>query len=183
MLDYDRQTNAINQSITDQMEKIGIKIADMGVYPSHIGTEKFSTSIIVGYLPDKACIFSVKISSGNLRSMKFVINGQLNVDRKSRNLFTDIKMNPTGRQDSGYKFDINHETSDKTNEERISSGIGFFADFLKKYGKLLENKFTERIFLWFVPEYSDEYQVSQSHLPFNLRVKNKLPQGYLVEDE
>jgi len=183
MVDNDAQTNAINQKITDQMEKMGIKIANVSVYPSHIGMEKFSTSIIVGYLSDKACIFNVKISSGNPHSMKFVINGQLNVDKKSRNLFTDFIRNPTGSEDHGYKFDINHETSNKTNEERISSGIGFFADFFKKYEKLLESKFTEHIFLWFVPEYSDEYQKSQSHLPFNQRVKNKLPQGYLVENE
>lgn len=61
----------------------------------------------------------------------------------------------------------------------------FFGSFLENYRDAMEPRFTAHVFLWFVPEYSDEpfdleakKEGDANYEVFNTRVAKKFPEGF-----
>lgn len=178
----------MSKKICRFLKELNIGIVDVSVYPSHICMEKFNTTIIVGYFKKGACVFTVTYTS-NSKNIHFSIYGQLDEKKisedKSLSLFEDIKRYSKNER-TDIEFNINHLSQYADNETVITSGIDFFRDFLEKYEDLLEKKFTKRVFMWFVPEFSDRFQELNDKMKaseivelFHRPIKQKFPEGYL----
>lgn len=183
------------QEIISQMKNLGIEIADVSVYPmtKFYRENPRDVVIIAGYLPGKACLMTVDTSivrsTGETDRATFSINAELgkscSVD--IRNFLSDISRQPVGHESYGWRdFYINTYT------ESMDDGLDFFNTFLLKKARFLNDVFTNRVHLWYVPEYSDAHQSrekrfgrynSKIYEPFTKKVLSKLPREIFSEQQ
>lgn len=196
---------AVGQVISG-MESLGIIVVDASVYPKSgkEGTSVGAVVIVAGYIPNKATYFTVKFNYGTYDDYTFTINGQVaegnwgKINQHGR-IFSTVERNPIGSESYGGDcvFHINTYTayngmSSKSSKEKVAYGTAFFKKFLDEYGALMASRFTSSVHLWFVPEYSDEYQAlvekngdynNANYVGFNTRVMAKFPEGFFCSEQ
>jgi len=191
--------------VSKQLSKLGIVVVDAHTYPS---TRKFgepySIVIITGYIPSLACIFVVEFNFGVFDDYKFTVLGQV-ADGKWEKIqgdgghhFQELSRNSVSSESyGGGTFSINTYTSyggclGRTTKEKVEYGVFFFKRFLAGYRDAVAKTFSETIFLWFVPEYSDELialeekngkHARTNYIGFNKRVMNCFPKGFFCPDQ
>jgi hypothetical protein len=173
--------DSVVSNLKTQLKKIGIEIADISIYSMteffNLGSK--SNLIVVGYLPDKALIVTLDIivndTDGKIWSSTFKINFEVTNDKVYYNSYITEYIKGT----QGLSIFVLHFETHKLDE-----GFEFIKKVLIITLAVLSPKFTESIFLWFVPEYSDEYKKleakygkhdSRIKRTFNEKVFIKLP--------
>ncbi len=180
----------VNDELKKRLDAMGIETVDISIYPSHLQTEKFVSSMFVGRHKKGACIFTVKTSfNNNEQGMLFTVYGQLNKEKmpaEERNGLLKGVFRYDGKgQTRTVTFNVSRQSQEKNCELVMENAIRYFRNFLETYEEFLEDKFTEHIFLWFICEHSDEFQKNPNDKTIdgiNKRVKDKFPPGYLVEN-
>lgn len=189
--------NEVNQKIMDRLKELGIQIVDVSHYPTHHCGFEGTDSIIVGYVPGKAAVFTVENNYGG--DIKFTVHGQIRKTSEAEKLlsteFSEIKRSPVGGESfGGFIFSINTYTGyyELTDDEDIKMGITFFKNILDRIGIFLENRFTEFVNLCFVPIYSDQYEeiearngslIDETCKFFNKKVMDKFPVNFFVKEQ
>ncbi len=193
------------QQVIIGMEQIGIQVVDASVYPkSERGEVVGAKIIIVGYIPEKALIFTVKFDYGTFDDYKFSIQGQIKQGEWSKcrgceRSFPKVARHPVESEGCGgdHTFDINTYTSyndmrSKTSQEKVTYGIAFFKKFLDEYSTLVRESLDSNVHLWFVPEYSDEFKALEekngrynhaNYVGFNSHVMAKFPAGFFCKTQ
>jgi hypothetical protein len=195
--------NAVVDRVCDMLRGFGIIIVDVSAHPctDKWNGQKSETVIIVGYIPGIACIFKVRFSTRD-QGFIFDISGELKDGvweriNKGERLFNMVMRTPIGSEFifCGTTFSINTYTGyhrDKSEEASLKTGELFFSAFLEHYRDCMAGKFTSEIHLWFVAEYSDEYQELEKRsgphhrdnsATFNLRVMKKFPAGFFAPNQ
>lgn len=193
---------AIKQVVTG-MKELGIEIIDATNYPmSKNGKAIGDVVVIVGYIPGKAAIFTVKFNYRRFDDYEFKINGQVKEGEGAkvcgRGLnFPKVDRRPNGESISGgiLTFEISdylgfREDGPQSSKDKVAHGMAFFKTFLGEYGNLMRKKFDNHLFMWFVPEDSDAFNVAKAnggeaqpgkYASFNARVLAKFPPGFLSD--
>lgn len=180
-----------NQRIVDRMKDIGIQVIDVSIYTTDYIDEKAPISVIVGYVPYNAAIFSVHVGAGG--DMAFYIDGQVRNDKRyapvTLHQFDKIQRPvSTGGYFGRLEFSIDVYIPCYEEGDPIDKGIRFFEEFIDLYFKALETNFTEHIMLHVTPYHSDEYKkLAAKYSPTSLgapcyfenRIKKKLPHGFI----
>jgi len=181
------------------MRKLGIEIVDATNYPvSDNGKVVGDVVVVVGFIPGKAAIFTVKFNYRKFGDdYTFSINGQVKEGEGSKvrgpgGIFPKVNRHSSGESFGGGTLDFIISTytgfcgdSEWSSKKKVAHGTAFFKKFLEEYGNLMRNKFDCNLFLWFVPEYSDAFSAAKANgtnqLSFNARVLAKFPPGFLSE--
>jgi len=144
----------ISNLLKQELESIGAEI--LGV------SDRETTKIvIVGCLPQIACVFTVNVifgkSSKEGNRYKFTINGQVRSPEvialriRSAGWFPDISR-CAQEDDEHYgekAFGIYHHEQNilgVSDEDKIKTGTEFFRNFLDGYKDVLDKQFTEEVF-------------------------------------
>lgn len=178
------------EEISNAMNSIGIKTVDASVYTTDYIGEKASESVVVGYVPYYAAIFTVHTMACG--GMVFRIDGQVRDDERyapaSGHRFGKIQrpLN-TGELFGKFDFGINIYMPSTEGGDLIQKGTDFFEKFMELYFRYLEHNFTEKVILHVVPADSDEFKAyaalhgsanyaAQKY--FEDRIKKKFKDGF-----
>lgn len=177
----------MNQVIAAEMKRIGLTVIDVSTFTSDYIGEIAAESVIIGYIPDRAAVFTVHLMAAG--SMIFRIDGQVRNDVPfapvSDHRFGKVERPASAGEIFGkLDFGISIYLPSTLEQEPLQKGMAFFEKFIETYLNFLESKFTEDVILHVAPADSHEFRLfdklygatsGAAQTYFENRIKNKLP--------